>query len=47
MVDGDSGFTPELGEDADDGDDLEGDAHAGALGVAKAVDVGGGVGGGV
>lgn len=48
VVDGDDGFAPELGEDADDdGGDLEGGAHAGALGVAEAVDVGGGDGGGV
>lgn len=46
VVDGDDGLVPEQGEDADgDGGDLEGGAHAGALGVAEAVDVGGGEGG--
>lgn len=42
MVDGNDGLAPEQGEGADGGGgDLERRAHAGALGVAEAVDVGG------
>lgn len=47
VIDGDDGLVPELGQDPDGGGtDLKRGPHAGAAGVAEAVEVGGGEGGG-